>query len=755
MGGCTRVGAGPGGGVACRDTLLERAVFDAVANGTCVPACGAPNAVVRCAPEPAPAPSPAGAPAPAYQAVAPVSLAPFSQAPPAPAPSSGAVAELPAFDVAAYAELASLVASGCLGLGAAKYDAGRMQEHGPWACGSFVVSAGAHEALVAGRCMPECGAGQVVVPCTASPAAAPLAGTAAPAAEQPLPAPAAAPLPAGYPPTRPPLVTTAPSPTPETSPPPAAARAALARGCEAVCAAPASVARCLGGTPTAAPSLDAWLPAASALAPAPGPAIVPAPAPAPALLLVEPSLLFHFNFSEAGVPVTGATSPPTPGPRPSLSPPAAAPAASRCSVLAPGASGLLRCGSLVLPALALRGLLDAGCAWHVAPTAPPHDTARIYFQAALRFPDTVSAAGLSAGDFAVLRGPDPSPSPDPSPGAAPASAPDAPDGALAPLPGPSAEACKCGADPDAPPERPPVSSAGVVTSIGRLDCATLMLDGYLPVHPGRAGLTASAATITVELREGRAAAACAGGSFAGGDASTVVTIRPTPRLFATSMALGAGGPATASPTGLLTALTQSLAVSGPAVRQAAGRPSASRCRTSVVVRADAESRRAVLGGLLAAAGLVAVRPAAAIDLFDNRKVRDNGFDLIYEARDLDLPQATRDGFTQARQGLDATKKRVSESEKRIDSSLEPFIKKNYWTAAREELRLQVGTLRFDLNALAESKDKASRKKALSLKKDFLKKAEELDYALRMKNEEKAAAALTATKSALDVVLQAV
>lgn len=56
----------------------------------------------------------------------------------------------------------------------------------------------------------------------------------------------------------------------------------------------------------------------------------------------------------------------------------------------------------------------------------------------------------------------------------------------------------------------------------------------------------------------------------------------------------------------------------------------------------------VLGGLLAAASLVAVRPAAAIDVFDDRKVRDNGFDLIYEARDLDLPQATRDGFTQAR-----------------------------------------------------------------------------------------------------------
>lgn len=69
------------------------------------------------------------------------------------------------------------------------------------------------------------------------------------------------------------------------------------------------------------------------------------------------------------------------------------------------------------------------------------------------------------------------------------------------------------------------AGAGVITSIGRLDCATLVLDGYLPVHPGRAGATASVATLTVELRGGRAAAACAGGAFAGGSASTDVAIR--------------------------------------------------------------------------------------------------------------------------------------------------------------------------------------------------------------------------------------
>ncbi len=44
------------------------------------------------------------------------------------------------------------------------------------------------------------------------------------------------------------------------------------------------------------------------------------------------------------------------------------------------------------------------------------------------------------------------------------------------------------------------------------------------------------------------------------------------------------------------------------------------------------------------------------------------------------------------------------------------------TEAREELRRQVGTLRFDLNTLASAKgDKASRKAALDLKKNFFAK----------------------------------
>ena len=59
----------------------------------------------------------------------------------------------------------------------------------------------------------------------------------------------------------------------------------------------------------------------------------------------------------------------------------------------------------------------------------------------------------------------------------------------------------------------------------------------------------------------------------------------------------------------------------------------------------------IVSGLLAGiTGLsVAKQAQANIDLIDDRKVRDRGFDIIYEARDVDLPQAQRDGFTQVGQ----------------------------------------------------------------------------------------------------------
>lgn len=190
---------------------------------------------------------------------------------------------------------------------------------------------------------------------------------------------------------------------------------------------------------------------------------------------------------------------------------------------------------------------------------------------------------------------------------------------------------------------------------------------------------------------------------------------------------------------------------GFATRAAAPRAA----RTSLVVRASAEQqqRRAVLGGLVAGiAGLALSKQANAIDLFDDRKARKNGFDIIYEARDLDLPQSTRDGLDQGRGDIAATKARIAEAERRIDSKLAPSVEKAYWTEARNELRRQVGTLRFDINAVAGSLGKESKKDALAAKDDFLAAVEDFDLSLVKKDQSSAAAKLGTVQAKLDAVI---
>jgi photosystem II oxygen-evolving enhancer protein 3 len=173
----------------------------------------------------------------------------------------------------------------------------------------------------------------------------------------------------------------------------------------------------------------------------------------------------------------------------------------------------------------------------------------------------------------------------------------------------------------------------------------------------------------------------------------------------------------------------------------------------VAVSASAEGRRAVLGGLLA--GVIAIAPAAqAVDILDATKVRDAGFDLIYQARDLDLPQSVRDGIDEFRGNLAGTKSRIKEASNRINGSLGGFIEKKYWTSAREELRGQVGNLRMDIGNSAATLDKASKKKAIDLSKKFYAKVDDLDFAIRKKSPEKAAAAYAAAKSALEEALAA-
>lgn len=67
------------------------------------------------------------------------------------------------------------------------------------------------------------------------------------------------------------------------------------------------------------------------------------------------------------------------------------------------------------------------------------------------------------------------------------------------------------------------------------------------------------------------------------------------------------------------------------------------------------------------------------------------------------------------------------------------INKKYWTEGREELRRQVGYMRFDLNTLAASKGGASAKgSALAAKKDLFETIDKLDFAMRMKDQATAA-----------------
>ena len=141
-----------------------------------------------------------------------------------------------------------------------------------------------------------------------------------------------------------------------------------------------------------------------------------------------------------------------------------------------------------------------------------------------------------------------------------------------------------------------------------------------------------------------------------------------------------------------------------------------------------------------------------MDLIDDRKARANGFDIIYEARDLDLPQNVRDGLDQARTDLVFAKQRAAESQRRIETDLEPVIQKAYWTEAREQLRRQVGTLSFDLNSLSAQLAKPARKEVEALKKTFNAEVNDLDFALRKKDKATALKELADAKAALSAVI---
>mmetsp|Transcript_10102 Transcript_10102/g.18410 ORF Transcript_10102/g.18410 Transcript_10102/m.18410 type:complete len:235 (-) Transcript_10102:459-1163(-) len=164
------------------------------------------------------------------------------------------------------------------------------------------------------------------------------------------------------------------------------------------------------------------------------------------------------------------------------------------------------------------------------------------------------------------------------------------------------------------------------------------------------------------------------------------------------------------------------------------------------VRAMASvDRRAMLGGLVGGLAALGAKTATAgpIEVIDDRKAVDNGLNIIYEARDLSLDQDTRDGMTQARKGLADTKKRASDAEKKLTEA-GVFVDKAYWTEGRNILRRLVGTLRFDLAALADTKSGAAKKEAIATNKAFFADLEALDLAMYKKNKEVGQKAFTKT-----------
>ena len=119
--------------------------------------------------------------------------------------------------------------------------------------------------------------------------------------------------------------------------------------------------------------------------------------------------------------------------------------------------------------------------------------------------------------------------------------------------------------------------------------------------------------------------------------------------------------------------------------------------------------------------------------------KNAGVQLIYEARDVDLPLKdrylySRDGEAGKEMTPESTLQRISDARGRIDGEVRTAIAGNDWVKARNGLRSRAGFLRFDLNYLVSLKDKAAKKEAIKLKTSALQKIEDLDFQLRQKDQ---------------------
>ena len=118
---------------------------------------------------------------------------------------------------------------------------------------------------------------------------------------------------------------------------------------------------------------------------------------------------------------------------------------------------------------------------------------------------------------------------------------------------------------------------------------------------------------------------------------------------------------------------------------------------------------------------------------------------------MNLNQSTR-GDTPSRFALqklttEQTAARAKEAASRLSGEVSDDVSKKYWTQASNELRRQVGTLRFDVNNLVENKGADSADA-----KAFYAKLENLDFALRQKDQDAATALLADVQSTATALL---
>jgi len=143
--------------------------------------------------------------------------------------------------------------------------------------------------------------------------------------------------------------------------------------------------------------------------------------------------------------------------------------------------------------------------------------------------------------------------------------------------------------------------------------------------------------------------------------------------------------------------------------------------------------------------------ATSIELTDKRSENQNGLQLIYEARDLDIDAKPRSEgpsrFSFQKLTTKETAARAKESVTRINKDVGEYVGKKYWTQASNELRRQVGTLRFDINNLVDAKggDSASAKA-------FYKSLEKLDFAIRQKDQDAATALLAEVQTSANALI---